>query len=172
VMSTDPSADPTASTSARLSVDAAVEAEASGNLVAMSFPGARRIAGWLFWVVFPLACLAAIWLSVSSLVAHLGHQPPGIKGEFVGGRNCSHGVCLVSGTFTSDNGKVTVTSLLGDPRWKVGEKHRVVYDGKSAEISAITEWDPTTAILAAAGAVTYLGVVVYIARATRRDTRD
>jgi hypothetical protein len=142
-------------------------AEASGELVPMSFPGARRIAGWLFWVVFPVLSLAALSFAIVGIVAHVGSSPAGIHGDFVGGRHCSHGVCLVSGTFTSDDGKVVVRSLIGDPRWKVGEDHAVIYDGKSAEVAGISHWDPTTSVLAAVGSGTYLGVVGYLAWASR-----
>jgi hypothetical protein len=139
-------------------------AGASDELVPMSLPGARRAAGWLFWVVFPVLSVAALSFAVIAIVSHLGSSPSGIPGNFVGGRHCSHGVCLVSGTFTSDDGKLVVRSLIGDPRWKVGEQHPVIYDGKSAEVAGITHWDPTTSVLAGIGAITYLGILGYLAR--------
>ncbi|HEY2041189.1 MAG TPA: hypothetical protein VGH11_00840 [Jatrophihabitans sp.] len=141
---------------------ASLLAEASGELVPMSFPGARRVAGWLFWVVFPLLSVAALAFAIMAIISHVGRTPPGLHGNFVGGRHCSHGVCLVSGTFTSDDGKVVVRSLIGDPRWKVGEQHAVIYDGKSAEVAGISHWDATTSVLAGVGSTTYLAVVGYL----------
>ena len=130
----------------------------------MSFPGARRVAGWLFWVVFPLLCLVALWFAISGIIGHIGNQPAGVRGNYVANRSCSHGICLVGGTFVSDDGKLRVTSLLGDPRWPDGSEHRVVYDGKSVEVLAISTWDPTTSVIAGVGALTYLGVVGFFVR--------
>jgi hypothetical protein len=144
------------------------QAEASGDLVAMSFPGARRIAGWLFWVVFPVVCLAALALAVSGIVQHVNNQPTGIRGTYIASRSCARGICLVGGTFTSDDGTVTVTSLLGDPRWVNGSTHRVVYDGTSAEVIGLNQWDPTPSVLAGLGALTYLGVAGYFLLDYRR----
>jgi hypothetical protein len=174
-MSTEPSAGPAAApheSSGRAALQAAYQAEAAGDLVAMSFPGARRIAGWLFWVVFPLLCVVAITLSVSAIAQHAGSEPSGIRGTYVANRTCLRSICLVGGTFVSDDGTVRVTSLLGDPRWATGTTHRVVYDGTSAEVIAIGQWDPTPSVLAAAGALTYLGVVGYLMVAVRRTRRS
>lgn len=148
-------------------LQAAYQAEASGDLVAMSFPGARRIAGWLFWVVFPLLCVASLALAVTGFVEHVGNQPAGIRGTYVAHRSCARSICLVGGTFVSDDGRTTVTSLLGDPRWTEGSQHKVIYDGKSSEVIGLGSWDATPAVLASLGALTYLGVVGYFARAAR-----
>ena len=84
----------------------------------MSFPGARRVAGWLFWVVFPLLCLAAVALSVSNIASHIGKKPDGIRGTFVvTPRSCNQGICSFGGLFTSDDGTIKNLPLLGDPRW-------------------------------------------------------
>jgi hypothetical protein len=171
-MSTQPPTDDRARRTAAATAQASYLAEASGDLVAMSFPGARRVAGWLFWVVFPLLCVLALWFSVSGIVGHLGNQPDGVKGNYVAERACSRGICLVGGTFISDDKTLKVTSLLGDPRWADGSEHRVVYDGKSAEVLALSAWDPTTSAIAGLGAVTYLAVVGWLARAVRRNRRD
>jgi hypothetical protein len=149
----------------------AYQAEASGDLVAMSFPGVRRIAGWLFWVVFPLLCVAALALAVRGFVEHVGNQPDGTRGTYIAERSCSRGICLVGGTFVSDDGRLKATSLLGDPRWADGSEHRVIYDGKSAEVIGLGAWDATPAVMAGVGALTYLSVVGYFARAVRRDRR-
>ncbi|MGX7678195.1 hypothetical protein ACSMXN_04775 [Jatrophihabitans sp. DSM 45814] len=146
----------------------AYQAEASGDLVAMSFPGARRLAGWLFWVVFPLVCFLALISAVTTIVGHIGDQPNGVRGTYVASRTCSRGICLVAGTFTSDDGQLKVTSLLGDPRWASGTEHRVVYDRTSVEVIGLSQWDPTPSVLAGLGGVTYLGVVGYIVLAGRR----
>jgi hypothetical protein len=153
---------------------AAYLAESSQDLVAMSFPGAHRIAGWLFWVIFPLLCLTSIIFAIVGIAGHLGSHPTGIKGTYsVTGRTCSHGVCSIGGTFTSDEGAVTQSQLLGDPRWHVGEDHRVVYEGKSVEVIALpAHWDPTTASIAGIGSATYLTVVGYFALAARRERAE
>jgi len=150
---------------------AAYRAEASGDLVAMSFPGARRVAGWLFWVVFPALCLAALFLSASGIIQHVGNEPSGIHGIYTAHRSCSRGICLVGGTFLSDDGKTRVNSLLGDPRWPDGTVHRVVYDGTGAEVVGIGQWDPTPSVMAGLGALSYLGVVGYFIVAARRGGR-
>jgi hypothetical protein len=157
--------------SARTAVQSAYQREASGDLVAMSFPGARRIAGWLFWVVFPIVCIGALVIAVNGIVGHLNNHPDGIRGTYVANRTCSRGICLVGGTFVSDDKRITVTSLLGDPRWATGTTHKVIYDGTSAEVIGLGQWDGTPSVLAAIGALTYLGVVGYFLRAVRRERR-
>lgn len=145
-------------------------AEASGELVAMSFPGARRVAGWLFWVVFPLLCLATVVFAAVSIGSHIGRRPEGVSGTYLANRTCVHGICLISGTFVSDDGRLKVESLLGDPRWKPGQLHHVLYDSKNVEVIAQPgHWDPTPYAVAAAGALTYLGVVGRLAVTGRRE---
>ncbi|HEX8768034.1 MAG TPA: hypothetical protein VF714_06665, partial [Jatrophihabitans sp.] len=96
VMSADQSVTP--STASRTTDQLA---GASGELVPMSFPGARRVAGWLFWVVFPALCLAAIGLAVVNIVTHVGDKPTGIRGSFVvSPRSCGQGICSFGGLFT------------------------------------------------------------------------
>ena len=167
-----PPVEPTATpVTGRSAVQTAYQREASGDLVAMSFPGARRIAGWLFWVVFPIVCTAALAIAVNGIIGHLGNHPDGIRGTYIANRTCSRGICLVGGTFVSDDKRLTVTSLLGDPRWATGTVHKVVYDGTSAEVIGLGQWDATPSVLAAIGALTYLGVVGYFLRALRRERR-
>lgn len=146
------------------------QAEASGQLVAMSFPGARRVAGWLFWVVFPLLCIATIHASVSNAVHHLGNKPVGIRGTFVvQPRSCSQGFCSFGGLFTSDDHTIRNLPLLGDPRWHTTEVHRVTYDPKSVEVTALPgHWDPTPSVMATFGALTYLVVIGYFVRERQR----
>lgn len=148
-------------------------AEASGELVAMSFPGARRVAGWLFWVVFPVLCLAALALAVANIAGHVGDHPTGIRGTFiVSPRSCSQGICSFGGVFTADDGSIKNLPLLGDPRWHSQDIHRVTFDPNSVEVTALPgHWDPTPSVIAALGSVTYLGLVGSLVRGTRRDRR-
>ncbi len=149
-------------------------AEASGELVAMSFPGARRIAGWLFWVVFPALCLAAVTVAVLNIAGHVGDRPAGIRGTFVvTPRSCVQGICSFGGSFSSDDGTIRNLQLLGDPRWHSEDVHRVVFDPRSVEVAALPgHWDPTPSVIAALGAVTYLGVVGSFLRGSRRHRQD
>ena len=139
----------------------------------MSFPGARRVAGWLFWVIFPLLCIAAIHTSVTNVVHHLGNKPVGIRGTFVvQPRSCSQGFCSFGGLFTSDDHTIRNLPLLGDPRWHPAEVHRVTYDPRSVEAIALPgHWDPTPSVMAAFGALTYLVVIGYFLREQRRSDR-
>ena len=148
-------------------------AETSGELVPMSFPGARRIAGWLFWVVFPALCLAAIAMAVFNITVHVGDRPTGIRGSFVvSPRSCVQGICSFGGLFTSDDGTITNLPLLGDPRWHSEDVHHVVFDPSSVEVTALPgHWDPTPSVIAALGGVTYLGLVGSLVRSARRDRR-
>jgi hypothetical protein len=149
-------------------------AEAAGELVPMSFPGARRIAGWLFWVVFPLLCTAAVVAAVYNVSSHIGRKPDGIRGTFVvAPRSCVQGICSFGGSFTSDDGKIKNLPLLGDPRWHPEDVHRVTYDPKSVDVTALPgHWDPTGSVVAAVGGVSYLGVLGYLVMAARRERRD
>jgi hypothetical protein len=161
-----PAADP-----ARRPVGSSWQAEASGDLVAMSFPGARRIAGWLFWLVFPLLCIATLQTSVTSMVHHLGNKPVGIRGSFVvQPRSCSQGFCSFGGLFSSDDGTIKNLPLLGDPRWRTAEVHKVTYDPRSVEVSALPgHWNPTPTVMAIIGALAYLGTIGYFLRQRRRS---
>jgi hypothetical protein len=168
-MSADQSAEPSPPSSP--SGTAGRLAEASGDLVPMSFPGARRVAGWLFWVVFPALCLAAIAMAVFNIVAHVGDRPTGIRGSFVvSPRTCGQGICSFGGLFTSDDGSIKNLPLLGDPRWHSRDVHHVAYDPGSVEVTALPgHWDPTPSVIAALGGVTYLGLVGSLVRGSRRD---
>jgi hypothetical protein len=159
---------------ARQPIGSSWQAEASGRLVAMSFPGARRVAGWLFWVVFPLLCIAAIQTSVSNVADHLGKKPTGIRGTFVvQPRSCSQGFCSFGGLFTSDDHTIRNLPLLGDPRWHTADVHRVTYDPRSVEVAALPgHWDPTPSVMAAFGALTYLVLLGYFVREQRRAGRS
>jgi len=147
--------------------------EAAGELIPMSFPGARRVAGLLFWVGFPALCVAAIVMVITTFISHVGSVPPGIKGDIVvTGRTCSNRICSVAGTFTSDDGRLVRSQLLADPRWHAGETHRVVYDGKGVSVLALPAyWDSTTILMSGFGAVLYLGIVGYFARITFKARR-
>ena len=131
-----------------VAADAAFRAAESDTLVPMSFPGARRFSGWIFWIVLPLLSLGALTLAISGIAHHVGNRPDGVRGTFVASRTCVNQVCLVGGTFVSDDGRTVVASLLGDPRWATGTVHQVVYNGN--------------------GAAVYLGVVGSLAISGRR----
>ncbi|MGI8666465.1 MAG: hypothetical protein ACR2N4_10600 [Jatrophihabitans sp.] len=151
-------------------------AEVAGDLVAMSFPGARRVAGWLFWVVFPLVCLAALTLSAHNVISHLGTKPAGIRGTFVvTPKSCNQGICSFGGLFSSDDGTIKNLPLLGNPSWHTADVHHVRYDPHSVDVTALPgHWDPTGSVLAAIGALTYLGVVgsfTGLGRTARRPGR-
>jgi hypothetical protein len=152
-------------------VQQAYLAEASGDLVAMSFPGARKVAGWLFWVVFPLFALVSLVFVVLAFVSHVGHQPDGIKGTFVANRLCSRGICVVGGVFTSEDGTIKNESLLGDSRWKTDEMHQVVWNPHGVEVSALGTWDATVTVLGGVAAVSYLAAVGWFAQGMRRGRR-
>jgi len=162
----EPTSKPAAAEAAR---QAAYVAEASGDLVAMSFPGARRVAGWLFWVVFPLFSIVSLVYVVIAFATHIGEEPDGYRGTFTAARSCSRGVCIVGGTFTSDDGSVRNETLIGDPRWRTGEQHRVVWNPKGVEVTSLGTWDPTVSVIAGVAAVSYLAAVGYFARGMRRD---
>jgi len=139
----------------------------------MSFPGARRIAGWLFWVIFPLLCIGAIYLSAENFAHHVGKKPSGIRGEFVvQPRSCDQGFCSFGGLFSSDDGKIHNLPLLGDPRWQSGQVHQVTYDPTTVEVTALPgHWDPTASVVATLGALTYLGAVGFFYRQQRAARR-
>jgi hypothetical protein len=148
--------------------DLAFRAVERDTLVPMSFPGARRFAGWIFWIVLPALSLGALILAISGIAHHIGNRPDGVRGSFVAARTCLNQVCLVGGTFVSDDGRTVVDSLLGDPRWATGTVHRVVYNGNGTAVIGLNQWDPTPSVLAAIGATVYLGVVGSVAVAERR----
>jgi len=152
-------------------VQAAYLAEASGDLVAMSFPGARKIAGWLFWVVFPAFAAASLVFVTTAFATHIGHQPDGIRGSFVVSRSCSRGVCIVGGEFTSDDKSVKNESLLGDWSWHSGEVREVVWNRRSVEVTPIGSWDPTMTVIPGVAAVSYLAAVAWFVTRMRRDRR-
>ncbi len=146
------------------------QAEASGQLVAMSFPGARRMAGWLFWVIFPLLCVGSIYISAENFAHHVGKKPIGYHGTFVvQPRSCNQGFCSFGGLFTSDDRKIVNLPLIGDPRWQPGEVKQVTYDPTGVEVIPLPgHWDPTPSVVAILGSLTYLVMVGYFFRAERR----
>lgn len=152
-------------------VQATYLAEASGDLVAMSFPGARRIAGWLFWVVFPAFAIVSLVSVATAFATHVGRQPDGVRGTFVVARTCNRAVCVVGGQFTSDDRTVRNESLLGDSRWKNGEVHEVVWNRRSVQVTSLGTWDPTVTVLAGLAAVSYLAAVAWFAYTLKRHQR-
>jgi hypothetical protein len=149
--------------------DAGIE---SGPLIPMSLPGARQAAGWLFWIIFPLLSLTAIVFVIVSIATHAGKKPDGIIGNLQNARRtCSNKICTVRGNFVSDDGALKVSNVIADPRWHADEVHRVLYDLKNpvVVVAGPGHWDPTTAVIAGLGGLTYLGAVGYFVRAARRE---
>jgi hypothetical protein len=124
-------------------------------------------------VVFPLLCIGTIHTSVTNVVHHLGNKPVGIRGTFVvQPRSCSQGFCSFGGLFSSDDGTIKNLPLLGDPRWHTAEVHKVTYDPRSVEVTALPgHWNPTPTVMATIGALTYLGTIGFFLRQRRRSSR-
>jgi hypothetical protein len=140
----------------------------------MSLPGTRRVAGWLFWIVFPAISIAAIALAVIGLSDHLGQHYAAVPGKFtVTTRGCHEHVCSVTGTFVGNDGVLVAADVPGDPRWNSGESHQAFYDIGSGEVRAKVErWDPSTSVLSIAGGTTYLAVVGWLAVAGWRTKTE
>lgn len=155
------------------SAPAAVSADIDGadGVVPMSFPGARRIAGWLFWLAFPALAVAAITMGVMNIAKHIGDTPTGIHGTFVvDARHCSKGFCTFGGTFSSADGSQQNISALGDPRWHAGQVHQVVFNPLNLEVVDLpANWDAVPSVLAVVGGLTYLVGAGFALRSGRRD---
>jgi hypothetical protein len=140
----------------------------------------RRFGGWrttlaavLFWAVLPIICLLAIGLGVDRLVSHINHVPSGVRGNFlVTTHTCQQRLCITGGTFTSDDKRVVARDLLGIYRWKLGTRHRVVYNADTSDVIPLpAHWDPTAAALGVAGATTLIGLWAWCLRGAIRRAR-
>jgi hypothetical protein len=139
-----------------------------------------RAPGWLpgvvavlFWVALPVLSVLMVWQGANQLATHVHHTPPGTRGQFVvTTHNCQQKLCITGGTFTSDNGKLVAKDLLGVYRWKLGTKHRVVYNLDAADVIPLPAgWDPTSAVLGIVGAGVLLGVWGWFLRGEVRRVR-
>jgi hypothetical protein len=140
----------------------------------------RRFGGWraplagmLFWTVLPVVCLVTIGLGVDRLVSHVNHNPAGVRGNFlVTTHNCQQQLCISGGTFTSDDRRVVAHDLLGIYRWKLGTRHRAVYNADTSDVIPLpAHWDPTAAALGVAGAATLLLLWAWCLRGAIRRAR-
>jgi hypothetical protein len=121
--------------------------------------GRSRLVGLIFWVVLPVVALVAVIAASVTFSHRVNEQPQGTKGTYVAQiRSCQGNVCQVAGTFTSDDDLYTVRSVLGDYRWKVGEKHRVVLNPQSEIIALPAQWNPVATVVGGAGGLIFLVV--------------
>ena len=146
-------------------------------------PGGRRAArpAWLplvvgvaFWLALPIACLAALGVGSARLAGHIDAGPDGVAGTYaVSAHTCQRQLCVTIGTFTSDNGQMTVTGLLGDYRWRPGIDYRVAYSSNAADVVSLPgDWDPTSTVLGLGAAVMCLAGWGLIARTELRRRRS
>jgi hypothetical protein len=111
-----------------------------------------------FWVVLPLVCALMLVAGTDRLAIHLNNIPPGIPGTYlVTAHSCSENVCVTGGTFTSADGNLTETNLLGNFSWQNGEKHRAIYDSTSVDVIPLpAHWDPTATYVGMTGSLGFL----------------
>lgn len=134
------------------------------TLLGMSLPGATRLAGVLFWVVFPVLSAVSILLGTRSLAAHLGERYDTPPGTFtVTTKSCHDQLCTVSGDFDGADPIYSRYQIAGDPRWKIGDTRPAFLDVGSSEVRAHQEyWNPSTSLFAVTGGGVYLIVVGWI----------
>jgi len=127
----------------------------------------------LFWVALPVLCGLMLWHGANQLATRIHHAPPGMRGDFVvTTHNCQQKLCITGGTFTSDDKKLVAEDLLGVYRWKLGTKHRVVYNLDAADVIPLpAQWDPTGAVLGISGATVLLGLWAWCLRGEIRRAR-
>jgi hypothetical protein len=113
-----------------------------------------------FWVVLPIASVLLLALGIDSILRHVNNIPAGVRGTYVvTSHDCQGQVCLTAGTFTSTDGRLVETDLLGDYRWQLGEKHRAVYNGNAVDVIPLpARWNPTAAIVGIAGVLAFLTI--------------
>src|SRR6266571_458096 len=97
----------------------------------------------------------------------------GERGSFlVTTHTCQQRLCITGGTFTSDDKRVVARDLLGIYRWKLGTRHRVVYNADTSDVIPLpAHWDPTAAALGVAGATTLIGLWTWCLRGAIRRAR-
>jgi hypothetical protein len=119
--------------------------------------GARLIA-IAFWFALPVLCAVMIVVGTSRTIAHLHNMPPGTLGTYlVTAHSCSGEICVTGGTFTSADGRLVETNLLGVYSWQDGETHKAIYDSDSIEVIPLpAHWDPTALIIGMVGALGFL----------------
>jgi hypothetical protein len=119
-----------------------------------------NLLGLAFWVVLPIASVLLLALGIDSILRHVNNIPAGVRGTYVvTSHDCQGQVCLTAGTFTSTDGRLVETDLLGDYRWQLGEKHRAVYNGNAVDVIPLpARWNPTAAIVGIAGVLAFLTI--------------
>ncbi len=138
----------------------------SESTVGLLDPVAHRVrahvVGLVYWIVLPLLAIAVL-VGGSWTTAHRIHaEPVGVKGTYtVTDRSCFGDVCQNSGSFVATNGTLKFGTVLGDPRWKVGQVHTVVLDPQSEVIALPAKWDPVATLSGCVGALIFLGVWTY-----------
>lgn len=131
-----------------------------------------RLAGLLFWIVLPILAVVAVVVASVDFSHRINAQPLGTTGTYVAQiRSCQGNVCQIAGTFTSDDNHLVVRNVLGDYRWKVGEKHPVVLNTQSEIISPAARWNPVATVVGGAAAVIYLSVWAWFAGSAIRRRR-
>jgi len=137
-----------------------------------------RLSGVLaaaFWIAVPVLCVLMLWQGANQLATRIHHVPSGTRGDFVvTTHNCQQKLCITGGTFTSDDKKLVTKDLLGVYRWRLGTKHRVVYNLDAADVIPLpAQWDPTSAVLGITGATVLLGVWGWalVRRRSEKETR-
>jgi hypothetical protein len=127
----------------------------------------------LFWIVLPVLCVLMLWHGSSQLATRIHHVPSGTRGDFVvTTHNCQQKLCITGGTFTSDDKLLVAKDLLGVYRWRMGTKHRVVYNLDAADVIPLpAQWDPTSAVLGITGGAVLLGLWGWCLRAAVRRAR-
>jgi hypothetical protein len=130
-----------------------------------------RFIALAFWIVLPSLCALMLVYGTDRLATHLNNIPPGIPGTYlVTSHSCSTDVCVTGGTFTSSDGNLVETNLLGNFSWQNGEKHKAIYDSNSVDVIPLpAHWDPTATYVGLAGSVGFLVLwSVFLCGAIRR----
>jgi hypothetical protein len=118
----------------------------------------------VFWLVVPALSVAGIVLGVTTWTVHAHRQVPGIPGTFVVDNRSCGSVCLLTGTFTSNNGTFSDGSLFGVAGWAQNSTHKVVYDASLGTIVPLSaRWNPVPAITALTGAAVLLSAWGWLA---------
>jgi hypothetical protein len=111
-----------------------------------------------FWVILPALCLTMLILGTDKLSRHLNNVPPGTLGTYhVTSHSCTGEVCIVGGTFTSADGRLVETDLLGVYSWQNGGTHKAIYNTGSIDVIPLpAHWDPTSTFAGMTGALGFL----------------
>ncbi len=135
---------------------------------------AQRAIAFAFWVVLPALCVSVLIVGSDHLARRLNNIPPGTRGSYlVTSHSCSEEVCITGGTFTSADGQLVETDLLGVYSWKNGETHAVVYNSDSVDVIPLpAHWDPTATYVGMTGALGFIGLWLWcLIGSTRRQLR-